>query len=492
MSIRLCDLLSFIPEARCDKRFDGFCIRHISCDSREQQPDGLFVALAGFKFNGADFIRDAIANGAVAIAKTDGARQSGQYHIPQNIAVIEVTDTKIFLRQAAEHFYGNPSSKVRVIGVTGTNGKTTITYLLESILHADKKKCGVIGTVNCRIGQQVFPSKNTTPGYLESQRYLAQLAAMNAPFCVMEVSSHALQQGRVDGIDFAAAVFTNLTQDHLDYHTGMEQYFQAKALLFTRLKEGAKVVINTDDEYGRRLVKISRGNVLTYGIDAPSSVMAEHMDYRLNGMTFEIIFPDGVCKINTRLTGKHNVYNILSAAVCAYSLGIALPVIEKGLEGLKCVPGRLEPVECGQDFFVFIDYAHTEDGLDNVLKALRAVSKTKIIVVFGCGGDRDRGKRPKMGKVACELADYAIITSDNPRSEAPQAIINDVTVGFTKTNFEICVDRREAIGRALKKAGKGNIVLLAGKGHEDYQVLKDKTIPFDERAIVKEFLNVYH
>jgi len=308
--------------------------------------------------------------------------------------------------------------------------------------------------------------------------------------CVMEVSSHALEQGRADGIDFAAAVFPHLTQDHLDYHRDMERYFQAKALLFTRLSDKAFAIINTDGQYGRRLTALGCGKAVSYGIDAPAQVSARNIEYHLNGTRFEIVFPKEILTVRTRLFGNHNVYNILAAAACAHALGFSLPVIAKGIEALTHVPGRLELVEGERDFFVFIDYAHTEDGLFNVLKSLKAVSRGRIIVVFGCGGDRDRDKRPKMGRVVCELADHAVITSDNPRSEDPQAIIDQVAAGFTKKNFQVCVDRCSAIGLALKSARSGDIVLLAGKGHEDYQVLKDGLVPFNEREIVKGFLSV--
>lgn len=481
-------MLQDMPDVRWDPRFKDLPVNMLSCDSREAQPNGLFVALAGAKFNGSDFIKEALARGALGIAKTGTGRLAGDFAIPENIALIGVKDPKTFLRRAAERFYDRPSAKVKTIGITGTNGKTTITYLLEAIVQADQKKCGVIGTVNYRIGSQILPSKNTTPGYLENQRYLAQLADLKADFCVMEVSSHALAQHRVDGIDFTAAVFTNLTQDHLDYHKDMESYFQAKALLFRGLSSEASAIINSDDNYGRRLKEMSRGSILTYGIDRPAGVMAKRIDYRLSGTRFDLVFPDGQLPVQTRLIGKHNVYNILAAAACAYDLGFSLRAIGQGIQALSHIPGRLEAVDGARDFFVFIDYAHTEDGLVNVLTSLRLVARDRIVVVFGCGGDRDAGKRPKMGRAVCELADHAIVTSDNPRSEEPQAIIDQIVAGFTKNNYEICVDRKQAIGRALKAAGPGDIILLAGKGHESYQIIKDKTLPFDERAIAQEII----
>ncbi len=486
--MRLADLLQGIYTHDVESRFKDHSIALISCDSRESQANGLFVALPGLTVNGADFIAQAIAQGANTVAKTGAGRQLGKYLISEHVCVLDVPDPKQFLRQAAERFYGQPSQKLGVIGITGTNGKTTITYLLESIIHAAGQKCGVIGTVNYRIGSRILPSKNTTPSFLDNERYLAQLVTEQAEFCVMEVSSHALAQGRVEGIHFSAAVFTNLTQDHLDFHKDMESYFQAKALLFTGLHSNACAIINSDDAYGRRLTALSRGKVTTYGFAVPADIQAVDVRYDLKGTALTVRFPDGKINMNTGLIGRHNVYNILAAAACAYRQGFALAAIQKGIEQLRQVPGRLDPVEGPQDFFVFIDYAHTEDGLVNVLKALRAVSSNKIIVVFGCGGDRDHGKRPKMGQAACALADYAIVTSDNPRTEDPQAIINAVIGGFSKKNFEICIERREAIERALKMARKGDVVLIAGKGHEDYQIFKDQTIPFNEREITCSLL----
>jgi len=461
----------------------------ISCDSREGMPNGLFVALPGFEVDGADFIREAVRQGARTIVKQQAGRGLRGYTIPDDVCVLDAVDTKAFLRWVTPKFYDHPAGQVKVIGITGTNGKTTIAYLLESIIHAARQKCGVVGTINCRIGTTFFPSKNTTPGYLDNQRYLARLVQEGVAYCVMEASSHALDQGRLDGIDFAAGVFTNLTQDHLDYHKDMADYFRAKSLLFLGLSPQAAAIINADDEYGRRLKTLTQARVWTYAIDAPADVRAADIRYSLGGTEFDIHFSGRKIPIHTRMIGRHNVYNILAAFVCALVQRFAaVETIVRGIEGLKNVPGRLQPVDGGQDFFVFIDYAHTEDGLINVLRALKAVTAKRVIVVFGCGGDRDRDKRHKMGHVACLLADYSVVTSDNPRSEDPQAIIDQIVAGFTRANFETCVDRREAIGRALKMVKAGDVVLIAGKGHEERQIFKDKTVPFNERDIVMEFL----
>ncbi len=474
-------LLEKLSGIQCDGKIDAVDVKSISCDSREDQRGALFVALGGFKFKGANFVSDVIAKGAVAIVIAHNEMLS---QVPAHVVIIRTQDPKAMLRTLALRFYGNPSQYVKTVGITGTNGKTTFTYLLESIIHAANQTCGVIGTVNYRIGQEIVPAKNTTPGFIDMQRFLGLLKTRHAQYCVMEVSSHALHQGRVDGIDFSAAVFSNLTQDHLDYHQTMEAYFQAKALLF---KRQVPAVINVDDRYGKRLCQMAQGKVITYGIDSDADIKAVNIKYDLSGTTFDI--KDKV-SIKTALIGKHNVYNILSAITCAHVLGFGFDVIKKGVEALTNVPGRLEAVRTGKDFYVFIDYAHTEDGLVNVLKSLRTVSQNKIITVFGCGGDRDNTKRPKMGAAVCVLSDHAIITSDNPRSEDPSVIIDQIVKGFTKKNYEVCVDRKEAIGRALKQAKAGAIVLLAGKGHEDYQILKDRTIKFNEHAIVKELIGV--
>ena len=481
--MRLSELLNGIYTKPLPASYQDLEVCALSCDSREEQKDGLFVALAGSKFNGADFIRDAIARGAKVIVK-----QKNGPSISDNVCVLEVDDPKYFLHCIGQRFFGSPSGKIKSVAVTGTNGKTTITYLIESIIHAAAKRCGVIGTVNYRIGNKVLPSKLTTPGFLDNQRYLAQLVGLGVDYCVMEASAHALAQGRLEGVDFSAGIFTNLTQDHLDYFKDMDNYFKAKSLLFTGLSSEATAIINVDDAYGRRLLPIVVSRTLTYAIDGQADVRAQNIIYHLSGTHFEITFPKGRIKIHTSFIGKHNIYNILAAFAWGLSQDLGPEIIRQGIEALACVPGRLEPVKNDKGFFIFIDYAHTEDGLVNVLTSLRAVSHEKIILVFGCGGDRDRTKRPKMARAACELADYCIVTSDNPRSEDPQAIINEAITGFTKKNYEICVDRKEAIGRALKQARKDQIVLIAGKGHEDYQVLKDRTIPFNEREIVKECL----
>jgi len=486
--MRLSELIDGIYTRPLPGAYKDFDVLNLSCDSREEQKDGLFVALGGTKFNGEDFIKDAIAQGAKIIVKQSSSMGLKPLSIPDQVCVLDVDDSKYFLHCIGQRFYGNPSDKIKSVGVTGTNGKTTITYLIESIIHATAKRCGVIGTVNYRIGDKILPSKNTTPGFLDNQRYLAQLVSLGVDYCVMEASSHALDQGRLEGIHFNSGIFTNLTQDHLDYHKDMESYFRAKSLLFKNLSSTAVAIINVDDQYGKLLCPLTNSKIVTYAIDRPADVHAQNIIYHLSGSRFEIVFAQGQIKIHTRFIGKHNIYNILAAFAWGLSQNVNPERIRQGIENLIHVPGRLESVDNDKGIFIFIDYAHTEDGLVNVLKALRAVSSEKIILVFGCGGDRDHTKRPKMGRAACTLADYSIVTTDNSRSEDPQAIIDEVVVGFTENNYETCVDRKEAINRALKLAQEDQIVLIAGKGHEDYQVFKDRTIAFNEREIVKELL----
>lgn len=484
--MRLKHLLSGIFKGPLAESFADREITSLSCDSRVIQQGCLFVALAGNQFNGNDFIRDAMAKGAIVIVRSLNKSQD-VLDIPSHVCVLEVDDPKKFLSDLALRFYGDPSRRLKVFGITGTNGKTTITYLLESIVQYNQKKCAVIGTINYRIGSKILPSKNTTPSFLENQQFLTRLVEDNVEYSFMEVSSHALSQGRVDLIDFRVAVFTNLTGDHLDYHKTMEEYFRAKSILFTNLSREAVAVINADDAYGQRLLSLTEARVFTYGLDLSARVRAKDIAFDFNGSTMTIETPVGNFQLNTPLIGTHNVYNILASIGVGLADGIPLDIIKGGLEQIKLIPGRLENVDCNRDFFVFIDYAHTEDGLKNVLQALRLIGRARIITVFGCGGDRDRTKRPKMGKVACELSDYSIVTTDNPRSEEPKMIIDEICAGFLKKNFETVVDRTEAIGRALSMARQGDVVLIAGKGHETYQIFKDRTIDYDERDVIRNF-----
>ena len=475
---------SFYPQ-EIPPKFKDLEIDSISCDSRNIHPRSLFVALQGTCSDGAEFIPQAVRQGAVAVVRS-GPAPAGNTQ-PAHICTLYVSDPKDFLRKLLQKFYGNLSADIRVVGITGTNGKTTISYLLESIFRAAGSRCGLIGTINYRIGDKIIPSKNTTPGIVENQSLLAELIAEKAEYCVMEVSSHALEQGRVDLIDFKAAVFTNLTAEHLDYHADMDGYFKAKSLLFSALPAGSTAVINADDAYGKKLKSLTKAKILWYGSGGTADIRAENLKLNFSGSTFTVKLPKGEFTVKTNLIGRHNVYNILASAGVAFSQGLPPEIIKKGVESLTVIPGRLERVDCGQDFSVFVDYAHTDDALSNVLKSLKEVCRSKIFLVFGCGGNRDRLKRPKMGKVADSLADWSILTSDNPRNENPDDILREISTGFVKKNYETISDRKEAIHKALSLAKAGDVVLIAGKGHEDYQIFKDQRIHFDDREVVQNY-----
>lgn len=377
---------------------------------------------------------------------------------------------------------------MKVAGITGTNGKTTVTYLIEAILKEAGFIPGVIGTINYRFRGRVIPAKNTTPGPLELQSMLNDMLKEGVGYCAMEVSSHALDQGRTVGIKFHSAVFTNLTQDHLDYHKTLTNYFNAKSRLFKDMERGSFAVINEDDRYARKLKKITDAETITYGIDNRAEVLAKkiHFDARLT--KFLLVSPQGQTDIVSLLIGKHNIYNMLASAAWALKNGIDLGVVKSALQKFRLVPGRLEPIDFKSNFCVFVDYAHTQDGLYNVIRSLRQLTQKRIIVVFGCGGDRDKNKRPKMGRVVSELADYAIITNDNPRSEEPLEIIRQIKKGMVKDNYCVIPDRFAAIKKSLGMAKRGDIVLVAGKGHENCQILKDRTIHFDDREAIRKCL----
>lgn len=476
------------PLPRGDFSPRQLAIRGIGSDSRAVEKDSLFVALKGTKHDGAQFIDEAIRRGARVIASSHPPEEKRK-----DVLFLRVDDPHKFLCEVTRRFYGSLSAKVKCIGITGTNGKTTVTYLIESILTEAGKTCGVMGTINCRIGEKVLPSslrgpKNTTPGLVENQQFLANLAQKNIEYCVMEVSSHGLDQGRVGLIDFKIAVFTNLTSDHLDYHRTRDNYFLAKARLFTNLSPGSVSVINIDDPYGAKLVSMTKSRVVKYGVSGEADICAKDIKTSVHKSHFMVRANGQSLKIETKLIGAHNVYNILAAIGVCLDEGIAPEAIIRGIARLEHVPGRLERIESPKGFAVFVDYAHTEDALKNVLEALRKINPKRIITVFGCGGDRDKTKRPKMGKVAGQLSDVVIVTTDNPRGEDPQSIISEIILGFSTDNYQVVADREKAIATAIAMADAGDIVLIAGKGHEDYQVFKDKTISFNERKVVEKYL----
>ena len=484
--MRLSEILKGIKYKGCGRNLaEGLEIGRVTADSRAVGKGDMFVAFRGYAADGYGFIGQAAAKGAGAIvAEKD-------FDAPGNVAKVLVEDTRKVLPIIADNFYCHPSEKLKVIGVTGTNGKTTITYIIESILKRAGEEPGVIGTINYRLGGRTVPAKNTTPGPLELQSMLAEMVKDSSHYAVMEVSSHALDQHRVDSVLYDAAIFTNITPEHLDYHKTPEEYFNAKAKIFRLLKKGGVAVLNNDDPKVRALKGAIGGKCVTYGLKEKADMTAKNMRLSIDDSKFDIIPPrGGKFSVKARLIGRHNVSNILAAAAACEALGIRREHIKEGIEAMAFVPGRLEGVECGQPFKVFVDFAHTEDALYNVLGLLREVSKARIITVFGCGGNRDKGKRPLMGRAACKLSDHVIITSDNPRFEDAGAIIDGIVGGVRGEfhNYEIEPDRRKAIEKALSLAEVGSIVVMAGKGHEGYQIVGDKTLPFDDKEMVKAAL----
>jgi UDP-N-acetylmuramyl-tripeptide synthetase len=457
-------------------------IKGISSDSKNTGDGYLFVAVSGTSSDGHKYVNEAVDKGAVAVV------MEKDVIVPDNIARIYVKNSREAIPRIANEFFGRPASGLRCIGITGTNGKTTITYLMDSIVSVAGHKAGVIGTISYRIGGRVIPATNTTPGPIDLYGFMSEMVKSGSDHLVMEVSSHALDQNRAGGISFDAAVFTNLTGDHLDYHKTMEEYFRAKSRLFSNLNDLAHAIINIDDEWGRRLIKISKGKVVTYGTKLVADFLAADIELSLDGTKFTVNYPGGKFAVDSALIGMHNVYNMASAAACGISIGFSPEQVKRGIEKLHAVPGRLEPVECGQPFKVFVDYAHTDDALSNVLSALKPLIKKRVIVVFGCGGDRDRTKRPRMGKVASEMADFVFVTSDNPRSEEPEAIAGMITGGITGNNYKVILDRAQAIKEALSAAAEGDCVLIAGKGHEAYQELRSTKISFDDREVARKIL----
>ncbi|MBT9176505.1 MAG: UDP-N-acetylmuramoyl-L-alanyl-D-glutamate--2,6-diaminopimelate ligase [Firmicutes bacterium] len=450
------------------------------------QPGFVFVAIVGQRADGHDFVHEAINRGASGIVSTR------QVTLPPHIVWAVVEDGRLALAELAARFFGYPSKRLRVIGVTGTNGKTTTSYLLKNILRQAGRSVGLIGTVQIEVGDRVLPVKFTTPEAPELQGLLRDMADMGASHAVMEVSSHALAMQRVAGVDYSTAVFTNLTQDHLDFHGTMENYFQAKARLFTvpaGITQGT-AVINIDDVYGQRLATLSSGQVLRFGLANAAEVTATVIRSSASGSTFALHTPWGEREVTIVTPGAHSVYNALAAAGASLAEGASLEDVERGLS-LPGVPGRMEPINEGQPFAVLVDYAHSPDGLENVLRAVKGFAKGRIILVFGCGGDRDRGKRPLMGAIAARFADLVVVTSDNPRSEDPLAIVADILAGFAKADehrIKIEPERRKAIALALSLADRGDVVLIAGKGHETTQVTREGVFHFDDREEARNAL----
>ncbi len=462
-------------------------LQGLDYDSRRVKSGFLFFAFPGTRADGfREFARDAVARGAVAIASESAA--IGDISVPW----IEVEHGRQALALASHNFYGKPDEHIALTGITGTNGKTTTSFLVDSILRAAGKTTALVGTIEYRLAGSILPAVNTTPESLDLDRLFASLIEQGGTHATLEVSSHALALGRVYGLRFHTAIFTNFTRDHLDFHQTMEEYFAAKQLLFSGAGAAPPLwaVLNRDDEWCRKLELTPDVQVLWYGLGAGATVRARHISSSLQGLRFEVQTRNVRFPVESPLLGKINVYNILAACSAGLSYELAPEIIAKGVAQCRAVPGRFERVDEGQPFGVVVDYAHTDDALKNTIAVARGLAPKRVITLFGCGGDRDRAKRPLMGQVAAENSDFVVLTSDNPRSEDPLAIMNDALVGIRRTDVPHVIepDRATAIARAIKEARAGDIVILAGKGHETYQVLKDKTIAFDDREMARGVL----
>jgi UDP-N-acetylmuramoyl-L-alanyl-D-glutamate--2,6-diaminopimelate ligase len=465
-------------------------ITAVTDDSRAVRAGSLFVAVKGERVDGHRYVPEAIEAGAAAIVGQESVERA-------SVSFVKVADSRKALGLIGSRFHGDPSARLTMVGVTGTNGKTTTAYLCKALLEGMGRHVGLIGTVAYEIGAEVLPASHTTPGALELQGLLAKMSRAGMDSVAMEVSSHALAMDRTAGCEYDAAVFTNLTQDHLDYHRTMEEYFQAKLRLFTSLgqgkKSGQRALVNMDDPRGPLVRAACRVPVWGFAVKGKADLQAEHMRLSMNGSTFTAATPAGVFTVESRLVGEHNVYNLLGAIGVALHAGATSDQVREAVASLTNVPGRFERVSAGQDFTVVVDYAHTEDALVRLLTAARTLKTHRIITVFGCGGDRDRGKRPKMGRAAVEYSDIVVLTSDNPRTEDPMAILREVETGVREAlhnrpgvGYHLLADRREAIGAAIRLARPGDIVLIAGKGHEDYQILGTKKVHFDDREVARE------
>lgn len=484
-AMNLNELLHVLPFYKTSTTIDGIEINAIEMDSREVKPGGVFVCISGFTVDGHDYIDDAVKQGAVAIIV--------EKQVEASVPVITVDDTNRALSVLASKFFNYPTSKLPLIGVTGTNGKTTVTYLLDEIFKQQTKKTGVIGTIQLKIGEDTYPISNTTPDALSLQRTFHKMLDEDVDQAIMEVSSHALDMGRVYGCDYDIAIFTNLSQDHLDYHSNLQDYLRAKSLLFAQLgnsydEQGRKfAVLNADDEASDLLKRSTAQHVMTYGCHNQATVMAKGIQLGAAGTSFTLTSPIGDIEISSRLIGMFNVYNMLAASTAAIAANVSLTVIKTALEQIEGVNGRFEPVVEGQNYAVIVDYAHTPDSLENVLQTAREFAKNNVYVVVGCGGDRDRTKRPLMASIAVKYADHAIFTSDNPRTEDPQLILDDMTAGLDESSsYDVIIDRKTAISQAIGHATSDDIILIAGKGHETYQIIGHTKYDFDDREVARK------
>jgi UDP-N-acetylmuramoyl-L-alanyl-D-glutamate--2,6-diaminopimelate ligase len=459
-------------------------ITSIENDNRKVQQGSLFICIKGYTVDGHDFAQLAVENGASAIL--------AERPLKLDVPVLVVNDTKRAMAVLADAFYEHPTKQLHLIGITGTNGKTTTSHLIEKIFSDAGKKTGLIGTMYTKIGDEILETKNTTPESLTLQKTFKSMVDASVEAAVMEVSSHALDLGRVHGCDYNVAVFTNLTQDHLDYHHTMEEYKRAKSLLFSQLgntydvKHPKFAVLNADDPASETYKKSTAAHVVTYGIDQNADIKAIDIEMTSSGTKFILQTFGKHLPMEIQLIGKFSIYNVLASVAAALVSGIPIEKIIGSIENVKGVAGRVELVNAGQNFTVIVDYAHTPDSLENVLKTVRQFAKRKIFVVVGCGGDRDRTKRPLMAKIACQFATDPIFTSDNPRSEDPLAILKDMEEGVHGENYLVIPDRKQAIATAIQNAANGDVILIAGKGHETYQIIGKQVHDFDDRLVAKE------
>lgn len=489
MAKNLAALLQLLPQAEVLGASDKN-ITDITADSREVQAGSLFICLKGATVDGHRFIKMAVEKGAVAVLVEDVPAESYA-----DVTFIKVADTRAAMELVAPCFFDYPGKKLRMLGITGTNGKTTTTNIIRLILRKAGYKVGLIGTINIMIDNEEIVSHNTTPDVVDLQRALFRMVEAGCTYCVMEVSSHALSLNRVAGIEYDCAVLTNITQDHLDFHGTMENYRDAKSILFEGLHDDVKqnktAIFNMDDPSSAIIKARVNVPVLTYGKSHENDLYPVKFTVAPKEMQLVLATPVGEMDLDLKITGEFNVYNVMSAVAAMLAEKIDKAIIMEVLDGFAGVPGRFQLVEAGQPYTVIVDYAHTPDGLENVLHTARSITKGKLWVVFGCGGDRDNKKRPIMGKLALDLADHIVVTSDNPRTEDPELIIDEIFTALTdvpagKEVYRLA-DRREAINFALAKAEAQDVILIAGKGHENYQILKDKTIHFDDREVVLEY-----
>lgn len=483
MTLTLAELAARLPGCRLSGD-PSVAISEVGHDSRSLKPGSLFVAIRGLVIDGNGFVDAALRKGALAVA-SEGAPRAGT-------PWLQVPDAREALAVLSAVVLGEPAQGLELVGITGTNGKTTTACLIDAALRASGRRVGLLGTVQYRIGERLAEAVRTTPESSDLQALLREMADAGCSHAVLEVSSHSLALKRVHGCAFKVAVFTNLTRDHLDFHGDMDGYFAAKRLLFDAyLRPDGHAIVNADDDRATELVQISRGKIWTYSLCRLADLKAEGIRLTLDGTHFLAKTPVGSFEVATPLLGRFNVQNLLAALGASLALGVPAETALGGLVSLAGVPGRLERVEAGQDFTVIVDYAHTDDALKNLLETLRELNPRRVLTVFGCGGDRDRSKRPLMGAVASRLSDVVIVTSDNPRSEPAEAILDEIERGMNGgrggERYRI-VDRRDAIAKALELAGAGDVVVIAGKGHETSQVLRDRTIPFDDRQVAREAL----